>query len=422
MPQKIFLVSPVALRKVNGQLGLDEQTWEGLTRWAENFQQVIFACTVLPEYVKQTNSDTWRSIEELPCRDRIEFVLLPYAYRIQDFIRRFRETQKLLRAKIQECQYLCFAPCVFIGDWAGVACLEAIRLKRPYAVWADRVEYEVVRRTLNSYPLKLRIKEALMLPLMKPYLRFLIQRSRLGMFQGQDCYSAFSAFCNNAHCVYDVHTQKHDQIDFKTLNHKINQLVQGQPLKIGYVGRAVEMKGALDWVRVIHRLCEAGVRVDAVWLGDGDLLPRMKQLASDLGIRDRIKFEGFVSNRQKILAVLRQQHLFLFCHKTPESPRCLVEALVAGCPIVGYDSPYPRGLVAEHGGGFFAPLDDEAALAEQVIRLNANRQQLSQLVQDAARTGQLFDEETVFQHRSDLIKKHLPVKRLSSTPITAYSQ
>ncbi|NDJ16068.1 glycosyltransferase [Myxacorys almedinensis] len=422
MSKTLFLVTPVLLRNVNGRLGLDEQTCEGLIRWAENFEQITFACMVLPEHVRQVNSETWRAIDDLPCRDRIEFLLLPYAYRLPDFLRTYRQTQQILRSKIHESQYLCFHLCVLIGDWGGIACLEAMQLNRPYAVWTDRVEYEVIWRTLSNQRLKRRLKELLTLPIMKLYLKYLIQRSRLGLFQGQECYEEFSQFSRNAHCVYDVHTQKEDQIDLCMLRTKIDQLVRGQPLKIAYVGRAAEMKGAIDWVRVIHHICEAGVRVEATWLGDGELLPQMKQLAEDLGICDRIRFEGFVGDRQKILETLRQQHLFVFCHKTPESPRCLVEALVSGCPIVGYDSPYPKGLVANHGGGQFSPVDDDTALANLIVQLDADRPKLCYLIQEAARTGRAFDEETVFHHRTSLIKEHLPAKPGSVVSTISYSR
>jgi glycosyltransferase involved in cell wall biosynthesis len=127
-----------------------------------------------------------------------------------------------------------------------------------------------------------------------------------------------------------------------------------------------------------------------------------------MGVDDRVHFGGFVDDRALILETMRSHHVFLFCHKTPESPRCLVEALVSGCPIVGYGSPYPAGLVAEHGGGSFVPLNDWEKLAALVIDLNADRGRLSTLIRAAARSGQLFDEETLFQHRSDLIKQHLP--------------
>ena len=409
MEKKILLVMPVPFQKVDGRLGFDEQTCDGLVRWAENFERVVIACPVIPEHIaaKSHTSMTWQAIADLPCADRLELVPLPYAYKLQDFIQTYRTTSQLLKAKIQECQYLCFGIGGLIGDWGAIACLSAIKLQRPYCIWVDRVEYEVIRQTLNKEPLKRRIKYSLTLPLTKPYQRYLIRRCNLGLFQGQDCYSAYSPFCKNAYCVYDIHTKKSDQIDASSLNLKIDLLSNNGPLLICYVGRAAQMKGPLDWLRVVHRLYKAGVEFQATWLGDGPLLQEMKSLADELGIADQVHLVGFVDDRSKILETMRKHHIFLFCHKTPESPRCLVESLVSGCPIIGYSSLYPEGIVSEHGGGAFVPRNDEEKLANLIVELNSDRARLSELILKAALSGQPFDEQTVFQHRSNLIKQFL---------------
>ncbi|WGV27800.1 glycosyltransferase [Halotia branconii] len=423
MQKEILLVMPVPFRTVEGRLGFDDQTCEGLVCWAENFDRVVMACPVMPEDIA-ANSDTsmtWQAIADLSCADRLELVPLPYAYKIPDFIKHYQTISQLLNKKIQECQYLCFALSGVVGDWGAIACLEAIKLKRPYAVWADRVEYEVVSRTLfkqesrKQVPLKRLLKELLItLPLLKPYQRYLIRHSQLGLFQGQDCYSAYSPFCKTSYCVYDIHTKKSDQIDAASLDLKIKSLSNEQPLLICYTGRAAQMKGPFDWLRVIHYLCEAGVNFQATWLGDGPLLVDMKSLANELGITDRIHFVGFVDDRSQILSTMRKHHIFLFCHKTPESPRCLVESLVSGCPIVGYSSPYSQGLLSEHQGGALVPMNNWQKLAELIVELNSNRARLSELILKAALSGQPFDEQAVFQHRSDLIKQHLLPELVSS--------
>ena len=46
------------------------------------------------------------------------------------------------------------------------------------------------------------------------------------------------------------------------------------------------------------------------------------------------------------------RHVLVFCHTTPESPRNLVEALISGCPIVGYHSDFAAELVGDGGGAF----------------------------------------------------------------------
>jgi glycosyltransferase involved in cell wall biosynthesis len=409
MEKKILLVMPVPFQKVEGHLGFDDQTCQGLVRWADNFERVVVACPTLPEHIAAKNhtSITWQPIADLPCADRLELVSLPYAYKLQDFLLAYKTISQLLKTKIQESQYLCFGIGGLIGDWGSIACLEAIKLRRPYCIWADRVEYEVIRRTLNKESLKHRIKYSLTLPLFKPYQRYLIRRCNLGLFQGQDCYSTYSPFCKNPQCVYDIHTKKSDQIDASSVHLKIDLLSNGEPLLICYVGRAAHMKGPLDWLQVVHRLCKAGVNLQATWVGDGPLLTEMKSLALELDIADRVHLVGFVDNQSKILEIMRKHHIFLFCHKTPESPRCLVESLVSGCPIVGYSSLYSEGLVSEHGGGAFVPINHEEKLADLIIELNSDRAKLSQLIQKAALSGQQFDEQIVFEHRSNLIKQYL---------------
>ena len=137
MDTSLLLVVPVPFRVIEGRYGLDEQTCDGLGRWVEHFGRIVMAAPVLPEKQAKelSKTETWRAIADLPCADQIELVPLPYAYKPVVYFRHYSEVRKLLSAKIQECEYLCFAPSVWIGDWASVACSEAIRLDRSYAMW-----------------------------------------------------------------------------------------------------------------------------------------------------------------------------------------------------------------------------------------------------------------------------------------------
>lgn len=98
----------------------------------------------------------------------------------------------------------------------------------------------------------------------------------------------------------------------------------------------------------------------------------------------------------------------LFTHVTPESPRCLLESLVRGTPIIGYHSEYADDLVHDCGGGVFVPLKDWEQLGNLIVRLSNDREHLSTLIQEAGKNGARFNDQAVFQERSELIKKHLP--------------
>ncbi len=122
----------------------------------------------------------------------------------------------------------------------------------------------------------------------------------------------------------------------------------------------------------------------------------------------RVALPGLTAEREHVLATLRQSHLFLFCHKTPESPRCLIEALISGCPIIGYEGSFARDITEAYGGRLLTPLHDTNALANAVAALADNGKQLVELIQRAKCNGTPFDDESVFRHRSELIKLHLP--------------
>ena len=114
-----------------------------------------------------------------------------------------------------------------------------------------------------------------------------------------------------------------------------------------------------------------------------------------------------MNDRATVLDHLRAAHVFLFCHKTPESPRCLIEALISGTPIVGYAGSFAEDLIANHQGGVLVPLHDVGALAEAVVALGQDPQALADKIRAAKSDGDPYDDEGVFVHRSEIIRKYL---------------
>ncbi len=397
----LLLVTMVRLRQGPRGLQLDDQTCAGLVRWTECFEHVVF-CGLLSDEDDDT-SVTWLDVDDLPNRERMRIVALPLAYKVGAFLREYRAVRAMLADEIRKADKLCFTIGYVFGDWGGVGALEAVRQKRKFAVWFDRVEHDVLYNTLDAMSFRRRLKERLTLPLMRPYHHYLVRKSSLGLFQGMDTFREYAPSASNPACVYDVHTKPEDFIPPEAVRRKITEIENGAPLRIAYVGRAAAMKGPEDWLHAIAGAVRAGVDLKAVWLGDGPLLPRMEALVQELGLTSHVELAGYVSSREKLLDVLRESHVFLFCHKTAESPRCLIEALVCGCPIVGYRAPYPMGLVEGFGGGEFSQMGNADALAAVIVGLDRDRQRLAALVQDAVWCGRRFDEETLYRERAELM-------------------
>lgn len=410
-PDSVLLVTHVPLRRIQGRLCVDDQTAAGLARWGENFARVTFtgidAGADRPAPGDAPSSVVWRPFADLACADRLSVMALPEAYRVLTFAARYHGTRRRLAEAVRANRYLCSTLGSLAGDWGGVAALEAIRQNRPYAVWFDRVEHEVIRRTSSAAPLRRHLKNALILPLMVRYHHHLTARSGLGLFQGRDTFDAYAPHARRPFCVYDTHTTRADLIPEAMIAQKCRALLAGTPLNLVYVGRASAMKGPFDWLETLRLARHAGLRFTATWWGDGPLLDAMRARVGELGLADCVALPGFEGDRERLLAAMRAAHLFLFCHRTPESPRCLIEALVCGTPLLGYGSPYSEDLVARDGGGRLAPVDDPAALAAHLRALDGDRAELSDRVRGAARSGTRFDEETVYRERATLLRRYL---------------
>ncbi len=404
----LLLVTAVALKDDGGSILIDDQTWHGLGQWLRYFGSVTYA-GLDADGADGQSSVTWLPVKEVPGSERLTIVTLPRAFKPLKFLKSYSETRDRIADAISANERLCFTIGHLIGDWGSIAALEARRQGRAYGVWYDRIEYDVIRRSWQSLSWKARIRETISIPVAKALQASIVRNSTMGLYQGGDCFEHFRSTAPKPFCVYDTHTTEDDFIPAGQLRAKVEAVRAGAPLEICYVGRAAAMKGPMDWLDALGALKRRGVNFRARWLGDGPSLDEMRSRNAALGLSDVVQLEGFVADRARVAEAMRQAHVFMFCHKTPESPRCLIEALVSGSVIAGYDSAYPRDLISQHGGGCLTPQDDVTALAGAMAGLDADRTRLGDLIERAALEGRRFDEDTVYGHRATLMRDHLPV-------------
>jgi glycosyltransferase involved in cell wall biosynthesis len=379
---------------VSGVVYLDKQACNGLRLWLENFQTVTLAC---PTSICLESRDDFAPLDLIPGRERLRFVSLPVAHTPHRFAAVLPRTSLLLLREIQAADCLHFAIGGLWGDWASVACLLA--RQRRFAVWTDRVEHEVVAFASKSKRGLRRTYTLLTARLMARYERFVIGRSALGLFHGADCYDAYAPYCRAPRLVHDIHVGADALITSGEIQERFDR---PRPLRVAYAGRAHVEKGIFDWIDVMRRISTQGLEFSATWYGNGPALEAARMRAQELGLKS-VRFPGAVRH-DEVLRFLKSQDVFVFCHKTRESPRCLIEALQCGLPIVGYDSAFPRDLIKQNGGGLLTPPSDEAALTGALVRLERDRSSLATLTMAAARDGAQFSAEKVFRERSDLMK------------------
>ncbi len=401
----LLIVTHVPLRKGPRGLQIDDQTAAEIRQWLRHFERITYM-GIAEDHAAGSSSTRWVDIDGDPDFARCRIIALPYAYRPLTMLRTMGPVHRQLREAIPQHTHLMFTIGGILGDWPALASLEASRQGRAFANKVDRVEAEVLGEKAARHPSVLRrLAGAVYLPMMEQFTRFVLRRSRVSLLQGLDVYNHYKPFCREPYVTYNTHTHVADRISGADLAQKRAAIASGRPLRIVYVGRAAPMKGPTDWLDVLDRLDSQGVPFTATWVGDGPDLPMMSERVAGSSLSGKVHFPGFQNDREALLKTLRDSDMLMFCHKTLESPRCLIESLVSGCPLVGYGTDYSRGLVAAHGGGAFVQMNDIAGLSETIIALHADRSELSSLVGAAATSGLDYNEDAIYGYRAGLMQK-----------------
>jgi glycosyltransferase involved in cell wall biosynthesis len=145
-------------------------------------------------------------------------------------------------------------------------------------------------------------------------------------------------------------------------------------LVIGCVGRLDPMKGQDVLIRAIAKL--EGVRV--IILGEGSQRAALENLASDLGVSDRLSLLGWVNNPHSYLP---QFDIFAMPSRSEGFPLAIVEAMLTGLPVVATRVGSVAEAVIDGETGLLVDKDDIAGLATALQKLRDNpalRHQLGQ--------------------------------------------
>ena len=149
---------------------------------------------------------------------------------------------------------------------------------------------------------------------------------------------------------------------------------------IGFVGQMIPRKGLSDLLEVFDQLWSSDQGLKLQLLGDGSQRVELEGHAAELASASAIEFLGFRNDR---LALMAGFDLFVMTSSLEGIPRCMMEAMALGVPVVAYDIPGVDQLI-EHGvTGMLAPHRDKAALAESCRHILENPELAMTLTENA---------------------------------------
>lgn len=135
------------------------------------------------------------------------------------------------------------------------------------------------------------------------------------------------------------------------------------------VSNFVEKKGHVYTVEAFHRLGHADSRLTLA--GDGPLRPEVELLCGKLGLGDRVRFPGKVSERE-VAALMRDADVFVHHSVTARDgdqegiPTVLMEAMATGLPVLSTEHAGIPELVTDTVTGHLVPERDVDAYVERM--------------------------------------------------------
>jgi glycosyltransferase involved in cell wall biosynthesis len=193
----------------------------------------------------------------------------------------------------------------------------------------------------------------------------------------------------------------------------LHPVPQGDFPIVGLFGRITPWKGQHILIEALAELPDVhGLIVGEALFTDEDHLYRdeLHRLAIALGVEDRIHFTGF---RRNILPLLRAVDLVVHCSTSPEPfGRVIVEAMLAGRPVVAARAGGAMEIVKDHQTGLLVEPSNAHALAAAMQKLLANRDLAAEMGRAAKRDAEeRFGLDRILQQWSACIREVTPWKR-----------
>ena len=144
------------------------------------------------------------------------------------------------------------------------------------------------------------------------------------------------------------------------------------PFRLLCVARLIERKGQYHLIEAVQRLTVAGLAVRLDLVGTGDMQAAYEAYACALGVKERVRFIGYVP-REAIAAHYAAAHVFILPSYNEGMSVATLEAMAAGLPIVVTRTGGTAELVEAGVNGLTFDWADVSLLTAHLRRLATNR-------------------------------------------------
>jgi glycosyltransferase involved in cell wall biosynthesis len=176
-----------------------------------------------------------------------------------------------------------------------------------------------------------------------------------------------------------------------------------------YFGRVKKYKSVDHLVKAFSLIADKIPDARLEFIGRGDFQPELERMVNELGLKDRTKFYGFVSEEEKT-EILSKSHIVVNTSIKEGWGITNIEANACGTPVISANVPGLRDSVKEGVSGLLYEYGNIEQLSNQILTLLTNQTELNRLSEGAVEWAKTFSwdnsAELMMKRCEDIIYKN----------------
>jgi len=198
----------------------------------------------------------------------------------------------------------------------------------------------------------------------------------------------------------------YNPVDLKNIDKlKIEEINDGffkdNTPKIIAVGRLVKQKG-YEYLLKAFEIVAKQIDAKLVILGDGEKRKDLEELASSLGIKEKVYMPGFQKNPFKFIS---KSDIFVLSSLVEGFPNALIEAMACNVPLIATRcSSGPEEIITDGVNGLLVPVRDEEALAEAIVSLLKDKARAERLAREGRKRAEEFEVRKITEEYSNYLE------------------
>jgi glycosyltransferase involved in cell wall biosynthesis len=176
--------------------------------------------------------------------------------------------------------------------------------------------------------------------------------------------------------------------EIKLQRERMNMGIQ-EPLRALFCGRLDTQKGVSYLVPIMKKL--KGYPITLTVVGDGELYSWLDSTMKSNGLEDQVLLLGAQPDAWKFMPAA---DLLLAPSVTEGLGVVVMEAMVAGLPVVASDLPSLREIIVDNQNGHLVPVGDIHEFANKLLALLKNSTQISRMSDSALSHSKLWDAKS----------------------------